>query len=105
MRKVLRRSHFAFERYVPERPYKVYGASPAIVFIPPGPIASIRRTISSGASVHDGMICTDPQASTRRAARKPNRGWQKLQAMMNGDCDTISGYDAGECEMQRRGIH
>lgn len=61
---------------------KVYGASPAIVFDPLPPIASITRPM-----------------------RKPNLGWQKFQAMQNGEGDHIRGYDDGECEPQSRGIH
>lgn len=61
---------------------KVYGASPAIVFDPLPPIASITR-----------------------AVRMPNRGWQKFQAMVNDDGDRISGFDDGECERQTRGVH
>lgn len=76
-----RYKHFAFVRYVPERPSKVYGAAPAIVFAPPGPIASIVRE------------------------KRVNRGWEKLQAMLNGGGDHTPGYDDGEWQPQTRGIH
>lgn len=100
-----RRSHFIYQRQAPVEafvapvfeapvdplPYwithgitRVVGASPALVFAPPGPVASIRRPFKE---------------------RKINRGWLKLQAMQNGDCDRMSGYDDGEAEPQTRGIH
>lgn len=61
---------------------KVFGASPAIVFDPPGPIASIIKR-----------------------KRMPNKGWIKIQAILNGEADIIRGYDDGEAMPQSRGIH
>lgn len=90
---------------VREREYipRVYGASPAIVFIPPGPIASIRRCLTPD-NPFSVIPPLEPQASTIRAKRE-NKGWLKLQAMQNGAVDFIPGYDSGECEPQSRGIH
>jgi hypothetical protein len=67
-----------------EYPPKVFGAAPAIVFDPHPDTPSIRRPFK---------------------ARKPNRGWEKMQALMNGAADHQHGYDDGEYEPQTRGVH
>lgn len=66
---------------------KVFGAAPAIVFTPPGPMASIRRTLRKA-----------PSAKQRAA-------WDRFSAMQNGAGDQKDGYDHGECERETRGIH
>lgn len=62
---------------------KVYGAAPAIVFAPPGPIASIIRPLKV------------PSAKQRAA-------WARWSARINDGGDYIPGLDDGECERQRR---
>lgn len=57
---------------------KVYGASPAIVFAPPGPIASVTRTLKKA-----------PSAKQRAA-------WARWAARMNDGGDHIRGQDDGE---------
>lgn len=76
----IRREIGTEREYIP----KVFGASPAIVFDPHPDTASITRPFK---------------------ARKVNRGWQKMQAIMNGAADHLHGYDDGEFEPQTRGVH
>lgn len=78
----------------PELPYwithgisKVFGASPATVFAPPGPMASVRRVVRNAPS------------------EKQRAAWDRWSAMQNGAGDQKDGYDHGECERQTRGIH
>lgn len=66
---------------------KVFGASPAVVFVPPEPIASIVRTIRKA-----------PSAKQRAA-------WDRWAIRQNGAYDEKDGYDHGECERQTRGVH
>lgn len=66
---------------------KVFGASPAVVFAPPGPIASTFRTLRKAPS------------------EKQRAAWDRWAIRQNGAYDEKDGYDHGECEMQTRGIH
>lgn len=74
-------------RWITSGVSKVYGASPAIVFAPPGPMASIRRVLRKA-----------PSAKQRAA-------WDRWAIRQNGAYDEKDGYDHGECERQTRGMH
>ncbi len=89
--------------YIP----RVYGASPAVVFPPLPPMASIKRILAprrAQLAQHFKQVqpqWSEPQASTTKA-KKVNAGWAKMQAIMNGARDHIHGYDDGEYEPQKR---
>lgn len=88
--------------YIP----RVYGAAPAIVFEPQGPMESVRRVIEAHtrhkiAEARMNIEWEMGRASTTKV-RKVNRGWEKFQAMINGAADKIHGYDDGECMPQYR---
>lgn len=100
-RRRIRRTHFAFTRIV-EVP-AVAVAIPVPSSLPYWITAGISKVYGGGPDLSDEPIM--PIASTVRAARKPNKGWQKFQAMLNGAADHIRGYDDGEWEPQMRGIH
>lgn len=68
---------------------KVFGASPAIVFDPMPPIASVRRTLKPKSKGRGDFL----------AKIQAKHGYHKARniAMMIGyDCDHTHGYDDGE---------
>lgn len=86
---------------------KVYGPSPAIVFEPLPPMASIRRVLERRFVLPEPA---QPCASTFKVVRKApsakqRAAWDRWAIRQNGAYDEKDGYDHGECERQTRGVH